>query len=148
MTNSNAPTVSRKAFPVSADLALLVLRVAFGVTVAVLHGWDKAAALFAGDGAQFPSVLGLPPLLSSTLAVLAEVVAALLVAVGLLTRMSAAYLSIFFIVTVVVMHGGALAGEQGGELAFLYLSAFAAITLVGPGGYSVDRLLRRRLSAD
>jgi putative oxidoreductase len=140
--------VSRKAFPVSADLALLVLRVAFGVTMAVLHGWDKAATLFAGDGSQFPSVLGLPSLLSSALAVLAEVVAALLVAVGLLTRMSAAYLSIFFIVTVVVMHGGALAGEQGGELAFLYLSAFAAITLVGPGGYSVDRLLRRRLSAD
>jgi len=144
MTNSNASTVSRGVLRANTDLALLVLRAGFGVTLAVLHGWGKAATLLTGDGAQFPAVLGIPPILSCVLAVLAEVVAALLVAIGMLTRLAAAYLCIFFVIVVVVMHGGALTGEHGGELAFLNLAAFAAVALAGPGGYSVDRLSRAR----
>jgi putative oxidoreductase len=144
MTISSTRFMSRGAALINADVALLILRVCFGVTLAVLHGWGKTATLLSGDAAGFPSVLGIPPTLSCLLAVLAEIVAALLVAIGMLTRAAAAYLCIFFVIAVVVMHGGALTGEQGGEMAFLNLAAFAAIALAGPGGYSVDAMPRVR----
>jgi len=144
MTTSSAGSTSRRTAQANVDLGLLLLRVWFGVTLAVLHGWGKAATLLSGDSGEFPSVLGIPPTLSCLLAVMAEVVAALLVAVGMVTRLAALYLCVFFLITIFAMHGGSLIGEDGGEMAFLFLGVFAAIATIGPGGYSIDGMPRVR----
>jgi putative oxidoreductase len=132
---------TRTAPATNVDLGLLVLRIWLGMSLAMLHGWGKAAMLLDGER-EFPSVLGLPPTLGLTLAVIGEVVAAVLVALGIATRIAALYLTGMFTIVFFVVHGGALSGENSGELAFIFLGGFVTLFITGGGRYALgDRLL-------
>lgn len=134
MTNGTA-TSRPTLVPTNVDLGLLILRVWLGISLAVLHGWGKVAMLLDGER-QFTSMMGLPPIVSLMLAIVGEVFAALLMAFGVATRLAALYLTGMFIIVVLVVHGGALTGENSGETAFLYLAGFVTIVIAGPGRYA------------
>lgn len=125
------------SLPASTDLALLLLRVWLGLSMAGLHGWGKVDRLSA-DPIQFADPFGLGPGVSLALATCAELVAALLVALGLATRWAALAVVGTMGVAFVAAHGAALSGERSGELAFIYIAGFAAIVIAGPGRFSVD----------
>lgn len=122
------------------DLGLLVLRVAFAAALIGAHGWGKMTTLIGGGGEGFPDPLGVGGVASLAMAVFAEVICALAVLLGLGGRLPAAILTVLFLVAFFMVHSGDPFGER--ELAFVYLVAFATLTLTGPGRYSLGKLIR------
>ncbi len=135
--SSIARVLGLRFLPVSADLALLVLRVWFGGMLLVNHGWVKATA-YSQMSQRFADPFGIGAPASLALSVFAETVCAGLIAAGLFTRFAAVVCIINMTTAFVVGHGAALSGPRGGELPFMYLGAFIAIFLAGAGRYSLD----------
>jgi len=126
--------------PRSADLALLGLRLWFGLAMAILHGWPKLMN-FASIKPKFIDFLGLGPGLSLGLATFAELGSAAMLALGLWTRLNAVILGITMGVAFWQAHGGKLSGPGSGEMAFLYLGACVVLFVSGGGKYAVDSAL-------
>lgn len=139
-----------KAF---ADIAALVLRVTAGL-IFLPHGWSKIAtdggpATFAGDMA---ATYGIPAVLGH-LAAWSEVVGAVLLIAGFLTRLDALLLGgTMAVAAFVVQLPDALYGLPAGSIKFFealrgietplaMLSICVALLLTGPGRISVDHLL-------
>ena len=124
--------------PRSADVALLLLRLWFGLSLLTLHGWAKLTN-FSATAAKFPDLFGLGGKATVALAILGEVVFAALLALGLFTRLAALGSAITMAVAFTMAHGARLTGPGNGEMAFLYLGAFVALFVAGGGRYSLDR---------
>lgn len=124
--------------PRSADFGLLVLRVWLGAAMAILHGWGKLTALFSGNNPFEHAVLGIPPWPAFILATFAESVCAVLLVLGLWTRLASLFLVVTMAVAFFVAHGMALSGPGSGLIAFLYLAGFTVILVAGGGKFSVD----------
>ncbi len=123
--------------PRSADVALLVLRVWFGASMLLLHGWGKLTG-FSAMAANFPDPFGIGKTASLGLAVFGEVVCAALLALGLFTRFAALGVGITMLVAFWFAHGLKLTGPGSGEMAFLYLGAAVTLFIAGGGKFSVD----------
>lgn len=136
------------------SIGLLVLRLGFGGFM-VTHGWGKLQMVFEGNF-QFADPIGIGPAASLVLVTLAEFVCAILVMIGLGTRLAAVPIAFAMGVAAFVVHakdpwtmGKAYelfaAGETqfpaSKEPALLFLAAFLALVLTGPGKYSVDAFL-------
>lgn len=125
--------------PQSADAGLLVLRVTLGLSMLLLHGWDKLMK-FGEKAPGFMSLFGVvPPTVGFGLAVFAEVFCSALLVLGFLTRFAALNLAITMSVAFFVAHGAVLKGPGSGELALVYLAGFVTLLLAGGGRYSLDR---------
>ena len=120
-------------------MALLVARLWFGLTMLFNHGFDKLAH-FNDIVGTFPDPLRLGQEASLILVIMAEVVGALLLTVGLATRVAAAVLVIDMFVAFLMVHKTALTGQGNGELAFLYLAGFITLLIAGGGLFSLDTL--------
>src|SRR5262249_53193841 len=114
--------------------ALLVLRLGFGLPLALHHGLNKALT-FSEHAARFPDPLHVGHTTSLVLAIFGELVCGLAVAVGLFTRAAAVPAAFTMAVAFVLVHHGAWAD---GEMAFVYFMAFVAILVAGPGNLSLD----------
>jgi len=123
---------------------LLILRLGFGLTLALQHGWGKASSFLAGS-TGFPDPLGLGARPSLGLAALGELTG-LAVALGLLTRPAAGLAAFTMAVAFFVHHAGDPLGER--ELALAYLLAFSTLVLTGAGRWSLDGWWRVRASRD
>ena len=139
-------------------IGLLVLRLGFGGFM-LTHGWGKLQMLLSGDFDQWVDPIGVGNWLSLAMATFAEFGCAILVMAGLLTRLAAVPLVVTMIVAAFLVHasdpwtsGGAAAAFFAGESDFpvakepalLYLTAFLALALTGPGRLSIDGLIWRR----
>lgn len=124
------------------DIALLLLRVVFGASMIIGHGWGKMMRLFSADPIKFADPFGLGPTTTLVLVVFAEVLCAALLVVGLFTRWATIPLIITMAVAIVMIHWGDPYGKV--EKAILFLSAYLAILLAGPGYYSADAHWRER----
>lgn len=125
--------------PTSPDFALLVLRLWIGGSMLCLHGWKKLVN-FPAMAEKFPAMV-INSQVSLSLAVLGEVVASVFLILGLFSRLSALGGIATMAVAFFIAHGGKLSGEGSGEMAFLYLAAYVALFLAGPGRFSLDRKL-------
>jgi len=123
--------------PRSTDVALLMLRVIFGVSMFWLHGWGKAMN-FSKMSGTFGDPLGVGPTTSLVLAIFGELVCAALVVVGAFTRFAALGVAITMAVAFFIVHAAKLSGPGSGELAFLYLAGFAVLFVSGGGRFSLD----------
>jgi putative oxidoreductase len=138
---------------VTTDVAALFLRLAAGA-VFIPHGWSKIAgeggsAAFAADIA---ANYGIPPLLGH-LAAWSELAGAILLIVGLLTRLDALLLAgTMFVAAFIVQLPEALyevpadaikafVAMRAIELPLAMFAICAAIVLIGPGRASLDHLL-------
>ena len=123
-----------------ASLGLLLLRLASGVLMIVLHGWRKFETY--GDGAsEFWHPPGVSPEVSMALTIFAEVFCAGLVALGLLTRWAAAVGMFTMIIAAFVVHSNDPLSKQ--ELALMYLAMYGALIAMGPGRFSIDHFITR-----
>lgn len=122
------------------SFGLLVLRLWFGLTLLLHHGLEKLAG-FSKTAPTFFDPFHIGSTTSFALVVFAEVGCAALVAIGLLTRFAALSLVINFSVAFFLFHKQAMSGPKSGELAFMYLAAFAALLFAGGGKFSMDKPL-------
>jgi putative oxidoreductase len=124
--------------PKSTDFALLLLRLGLGLSMLLLHGWDKLVN-FSSKSGGFPDPLGIGSSLSLGLAVFAEVFCAALLIVGFLTRFAALNLVVTMGVAFFMVHKGALSGAGSGEMALLYMIGFLALLFAGSGKFAFER---------
>lgn len=121
------------------SLGLFILRVGFGLTIALQHGLPKILD-FANKTTSFPDPLGVGSTASLSLMVLAEFICGIFVALGLFTRLAVIPLIIAMGVAFFVFHAPDPFAKK--EMAFLYFLAFTSIFAAGPGKFSVDGLIR------
>lgn len=129
--------------PKSPDFGLLILRVALGFSMLLLHGRGKMLN-FAATAEKMNGLLGLPGNVNAGLAVFAEVICSALLIAGLFTRFAALMLAITMGTAFFFVHKSALVdvvatGVKSGELAMVYLIAYVTLLFTGAGKISVDR---------
>ena len=132
--------------PRSVDAALLVLRLWLGLSLFLLHGWSKLTG-FSQMSHKFRDPLGIGSPTSLALALFAEVVCSLLLALGLFTRIAAAVLVIEMTTVFLLVQKLALSGPGSGELAFVYLAGWVTLLVAGAGRFSLDAKLGERASS-
>ena len=120
------------------SLGFLILRLWLGLTLLLNHGVEKLKS-FDSMAPSFMDPFGIGHTASFALVVFAEVVAAFLVAAGLLTRFAALVLMVNMGVAFFMAHKGALSGSHSGELAFIYLAGFVTLFVGGAGKFSLDQ---------
>lgn len=120
---------------VSPDVSLLIFRVSIAFFMFFGHGWGKLMNVFTGN-LQFADPIGLGPEVSLILSAFAEGICSLLIIFGFYTRLAALLLVINMSVAFLFVHISDPFGRM--EMALLYLFAFLAIFLLGPGKYAVD----------
>jgi len=123
--------------PHSYDLALLVLRVTFGVSLFVKHGWEKLSN-FSAMAATFPDPLHIGQTGSLACALTGDSLCSILVLVGLGTRLFSAVAVVNLFVAFALVHHFTWFGPSSGEMAYVYMCAYLALFIAGPGRYSVD----------
>jgi putative oxidoreductase len=130
---------SRQTGNVSEDFGKLILRASLAVLI-LFHGVAKII-----NGTDFITGLvakaGMPPALGY-LVYVGEVIAPLLVLVGLMTRPAALVIAINMVVAVVLVHMAELLtlSKTGGwalELQGMFLAAALAVAFLGAGRYSI-----------
>jgi putative oxidoreductase len=121
------------------DFSALLLRLGFGLPMALSHGLDKLTT-FSDKAGGFPDPFGVGSEISLGLAVFAEFFCAIALALGLLTRLAVINLVVTMGVAAFIVHGQDPFAQQ--EKAFLYFMAYVAILFIGPGKYSIDAKLK------
>jgi putative oxidoreductase len=144
MNQSQTTTVPALQFSTLAPAVQGVLRMGTGLLF-MQHGAQKLFGLLGGMGsagasAELFSMMGLAGVL--------EFFGGLLIVLGLLTRPTAAVLTMLMIAAYFMAHApqGGLPLENGGELALLFAFVFAFFAAAGPGRWSLDGRLLPRLS--
>ena len=117
----------------------IILRVVFGGSMVIGHGWRKFLMITDGDPIKFADPIGLGASTSLYLAVFAEVICAVLLVFGLFTRGVVVPLLITMLIALLIVHGSDPFAKQ--EMSLLYASVYFTIFLLGPGRYSLDHLL-------
>ncbi|OOC08990.1 MULTISPECIES: DoxX family protein [Thioalkalivibrio] len=123
------------------DTGKLVLRLALGVMI-LLHGVDKILGGISGIESMVVGA-GLPAFVAWGVYI-GEVLAPILVILGLYARIGAVLIAINMVFAIALAHAHELTDltAHGGwvlELQGMFLFAAAALALTGPGHYSVNR---------
>lgn len=142
----------------AASVGILFLRLGIGGYL-ITHGWGKVQMLLAGGADKFGDPIGLGSTLSLALVTTSEFICALLVILGLGTRLAAVPVVISMAVAALVVHGkdpwtmeaaanaffsGASKTWFSKEPALLYLIPFLSLVCTGGGRLSLDGLIAKR----
>ncbi len=122
------------------DLGLLLLRLAAGGLM-LTHGIPKFQMILASNY-RFGDPLGIGTEISLILVTFAEVICAVLLIIGLLSKLAAIPLIIDMAVAFFIAHRPDPLGEK--ELPLIFLWIFLVLLLTGPGRYSFDHARSKR----
>ena len=128
----------------SKSAGLLIFRVAISAFMMFGHGLGKFQKLLSGNEIKFLDPFGLGATFSFTLAVFAEFFAAGLIILGLFTRFSSFSLIITMAVAVFIAHSGDPFSKQ--EKALMFLVSYVLLFLIGPGKYSLQTWMNKKLN--
>ena len=121
----------------SINTALLILRVVVAAFM-ITHGLPKLMNMMSGNS-KFGDPIGIGKDLSLGLTVFAEFVCAILLLLGLATRLALIPLIIAMLDAAFVAHADDPFGKK--DMALLYLVIFITLLITGPGKYSVDNAI-------
>lgn len=121
----------------SLSFGLLILRLALG-GIMLNHGFDKLTH-FNQYLAMFKDPFHMNDTISFGLLVFAEFFCALLIVVGLLTRLACVPLIIAMGVALFMAHKGHIFSD--GETAALFFFGYIVLLFTGPGKYSLDKAI-------
>lgn len=127
------------SLPTAASTGLLLVRLVMGIAF-ILHGWGKIQAPFSWmPGSTMPGIL-------LFLAALSEFGGGIAILLGALTSLASFGLACTMSVAVyfhAVVFGDPFVSKGGGsyELGMLYFALSIMFILVGPGKFSVDKIL-------
>ncbi|KQT35473.1 DoxX family protein [Chryseobacterium sp. Leaf405] len=136
-SNSKSNTVLK-------DIVLLIVRVFIGFAM-LSHGFPKLQMLLDGGKIEFFDFLGLGPMISLVLTVIAEFVCSILLILGLFTRVALGFLIFTMIIAGFVVHGADPFEKR--EMSMIYLSVYLLLIAFGAGKISVDYLIEKRKRA-
>lgn len=122
------------------SLFLLALRVFFGIML-ILHGLDKMVN-YTELCFTFPDPMGIGKELSLALVIFGELCCSIAFVFGFLYRLSMIPMIIVMGTAFLYVHGGNI---NHGELAFVYLITFILMYCAGPGKYSIDAMIYKRM---
>jgi putative oxidoreductase len=126
------------------DVALLLLRVVFGIFLAC-HGINKVKGGLAGTAGWFGSIGMKWPMWQARMAAGTEIGAGLLFALGLLTPLAAAAIIAVMLVAIWAVHWKVgffvFRPNQGWEYCGSIAVAAFAVAIAGPGRWSLDHAL-------
>lgn len=125
-----------------ADIGLLIFRVSVGAFLAFAHGLGKFQKFISGGEIKFMDFLGLGKTTSLFLAMSAEFFCAILIILGLFTRLSSTAIIITMSVAVFIAHADDPFGTK--EKALLFLASYILLFFTGPGKYSLQNLFALR----
>jgi putative oxidoreductase len=128
------------------DAAYAVMRVALGV-IFLYHGWDKVFTKGVEGIAGFLGGMGFPlPMLMSYILSYGELIAGVMLIVGLYTHWAAKYAVVVGVVAWVTVHlQNGFGGPGGYEFIMLITAVALGVMATGPGKYSVDRMYGSKL---
>lgn len=125
--------------PLANDLGLLFLRILSGA-VMLTHGYPKFQKILEGN-LKFGDPIGLGQVPSLYLSTFAEFLCAILVIVGLYTRLSLIPLIINMSVAFFIAHSADDFGTK--EKSLLFLGMFIVLFLTGSGRFSIDNKINK-----
>jgi putative oxidoreductase len=141
---TSAPRLSERAlaWPATFDWGLLVLRIWFGLSLFLKHGWEKPTN-FAQMAQHFPNPLHVGPVPGLLFALISDAICSILVVLGLATRWAALWSFVNILIAWSFIHHFQFFGKGAdhGEAIVLYLGGFLALVIMGPGRFSLDRKL-------
>lgn len=120
---------------------LLIYRITLSVFM-MTHGLPKLNRLLSGNMEGFPDPFGIGSTLSLVLAVFGEVIAPVMVLLGLSSRLASIPVIVTMATAAFLIHADDPFRQQ--ELALLFMAGFMTILIMGGGKYSLDNLLGRR----
>lgn len=129
----------RKSSPADklTDPGLFVLRAGVGLSMLLCHGLPYFRN-FQESAAGFYNFFGMGKELTLALTIAAEAGGSVMLILGYKARLAALILAATMSVAFFYVHGADFSGEQSGELSFIYLLCFTALSLTGPGRLSMD----------
>lgn len=138
--------LSVKSFNTRTDLGLLVLRIGANVPLFIKHGWEKVyPPSFAEMAPTFPDPAHIGHVPSLFVATVSDGICSILLVLGLCTRLAAAYVFVILSVAWSLTHHFIFLGKgiepKHGELIVMYITESLALSLLGPGKFSLDWLL-------
>ena len=122
------------------DWLLFLLRLFVGLAI-MTHGLPKLLNFISGE-VKFMDFMGFGSKTSLFLVIFAEIVCAFLLLLGLFTRWATIPLIITMLVAAFMAHRAEPFSDR--EMSLLYLFHFFTILVLGPGRFSVDRMISRR----
>lgn len=122
------------------SVLILALRLFFGVLFFV-HGLDKLMN-FSQLSLKFPSVLGFGSYVTLMVAIFCEFCCSIFLLAGFLQRVILIPMIIAMGVAFFDVHDAIL---PEGELSLIYMIVFFILFMVGPGRYSVDYLVDKKI---
>ena len=123
----------------SLNIAMLILRLGIGVLI-FPHGYAKLVN-FSARKDSFMNFMGLGSTTSLVLIIIAEVLCAVLIILGLFTRFAVIPPLIGMLVVIFMAHDGDIFGKA--ETATLFATGCMVLLLVGPGKASLDAMLKK-----
>ena len=122
---------------------ILFVRLFFGALF-FMHGLDKLSN-FNVLSDTYPSVVGLGSYTTLMITMFCEFACSLFLMAGLVTRIVLIPMMAAMAVAFFDVHDGMM---PEGELALIYLIVFLVLFMTGPGRYSVDYLIDRKVNKD
>lgn len=123
------------------SIGLLLLRLVAGLTMAFSHGLGKLEK-YDKLVETFPDPFGLGSQLSVILAIFAELFCGLFIALGFATRYTVIPLIITMATAFFIIHSDDPFAKQ--EMSLIYLVMYIIIFIIGPGKYSIDKLISKK----
>ena len=125
------------------SLLILALRLFFGILF-FSHGLDKMMN-FNELSYSYPSVFGFGSYMTLMLSIFSEFACSIFLIAGLLVRITVIPMIAAMAVAFFDIHDGMF---PDGELSLIYLVLFVILYITGPGRYSFDYLIDRRLQKE
>ena len=125
------------------SFVILFVRVFFGAMF-LMHGLDKMMN-FSQLSETFPSVFGFGSYTTLMLSIFCEFACSIFLIVGMLTRIVLIPMIVSMAVAFFDIHDGFM---PEGELSLIYLIVFIVLFVTGPGRYSADYLIDRKVMKD
>ena len=122
---------------------LLLIRLFFGILF-FMHGLDKLTN-FNELSFTFPSVLGFGSYMTLMVAIFCEFACSMFLITGLMTRILLIPMILSMAVAFCDIHDAMM---PEGELSLIYLVIFLGLFIAGPGRYSVDYLIDKRIQKE
>ena len=129
--------------PVVSDCGMLLLRVAVSLEIAIVHGFKKIG-VGVSQAENIPNPLHLPDAFNNVFAIAANIVFPFFVLIGFFTRLSTLPTLAVTLTGYFVVHWNDTLLEK--DTPFIYSLIFLIILILGPGKYSVDNSIHKKLS--